>query len=270
MNILINRHGGLGDELCITPSYRAMKNTDTDIYVVGAHPDILYDNPNISGAYGDISEVNVNIDKTYNLEWFSGLGTGYDIHLVDFYAMQLGVEVDSHNLDYFIEDVELGSISWIKNLRRPIVCYNNDGGWRSREPRIELVAAKLLDRCTVIQVGNGKPYCGIGYNLIHKISLRLLAAVLHESDLYIGADSGIFHLASAVGCKSVIWFTSVDPVLRVHNNNDIGLYNTRCHGCYSAETEDILISGRCPKDNMICTDIDMDIMLDSINGVLEN
>lgn len=268
MNILVNRHGGLGDELCMTPSYRVMKSSDTSIYVVGAHPDILLDNPNISGAYGDISEVNINIDKTYNLQWFSGLKTGYDMHLVDFYAMQLGIIADSHELDYYIRDSELQSISWIKNLRRPIVCYNNDGGWRSREPRIELVAARLLDRCAVIQVGNGKPYCGIGYNLTHKISLRLLAALLHESDLYIGADSGIFHLASAVGCKSVIWFTSVDPKYRVHNINDIGLYNTRCHGCYSRDTEDILIGGECPKGNMECINIDVDMMLDNIHDVM--
>lgn len=267
-NILVARHGGLGDELCITPSYKVMKNSDTDIYVVGAYPDILRNNPNISGAYRNIEEVGVNIDVMYDLQWFSALKYGYDMHLVDFYAMQLGIKADTKEVDYYITDEELESVSWINTLPRPIVIYNNDGGWRSREPRIELVASRLVNKCTVIQVGNGKPYCGIGYNLVNKIPLRILAALLHESDLYIGGDSGVFHLSSAVGCRSVIWFTSVDPKYRVHNSNDVGLHSDKCYGCYSRDTEDILIKGGCPNGNFECLNIDMDMMLWNINSIL--
>jgi heptosyltransferase I len=44
-------------------------------------------------------------------------------------------------------------------------------------------------------------------------SLRLLAAVLRRSDLFIGADSGPMHLAWAVGCPVLALFGPTDPRL---------------------------------------------------------
>lgn len=43
--------------------------------------------------------------------------------------------------------------------------------------------------------------------------LRNIAALLELSDLYIGNDSGISHIAGAVGCPSLIFFISSNPDL---------------------------------------------------------
>jgi ADP-heptose:LPS heptosyltransferase len=43
--------------------------------------------------------------------------------------------------------------------------------------------------------------------------LALAAAVLSMSDLYLGNDSGISHLAGCLGTRSVVLFGPTDPVL---------------------------------------------------------
>ena len=43
--------------------------------------------------------------------------------------------------------------------------------------------------------------------------LAAVAALLQASDLYLGNDSGVSHLAAAVGCRTVVLFGPTDPVL---------------------------------------------------------
>ncbi len=47
--------------------------------------------------------------------------------------------------------------------------------------------------------------------LIHNRPLPDLVAVLRHADLFLGHDSGITHLAGAVGCRTVAVFRSTDP-----------------------------------------------------------
>lgn len=42
--------------------------------------------------------------------------------------------------------------------------------------------------------------------------LSAVAALLHAADLYVGNDSGVSHLAAAVGCRTIVLFGPTDPV----------------------------------------------------------
>ncbi|HOE11612.1 MAG TPA: glycosyltransferase family 9 protein [bacterium] len=48
---------------------------------------------------------------------------------------------------------------------------------------------------------------------IHDHPLREVAALLANVDLYLGHDSGITHLAAAIGCRTVAVFRSTDPAV---------------------------------------------------------
>lgn len=51
----------------------------------------------------------------------------------------------------------------------------------------------------------------ISCTIVQNKSLRKVAALLQRCDGYIGNDSGISHIAAAVGCKSTVYFQASDP-----------------------------------------------------------
>jgi len=232
--------------------------------------DILAHNPHVYRAVG-IDDAMPSVDVLHKILWHNEAGWGHNIHLVRFYAQQVGVEVCGA-LDLFLSEEDVESAAWVDKMPRPIVCYNNDGGWRSREYRMELVARILHDAgVTIIQVGNGKPYAGVGYNMVgHTTSIRQLGAILRQSDLYLGNDSGPFHVASAVDTKCVIVFTSVASSLRIHNRyREIGVRSDVCSGCFRKENEQLVISGGCPTGTYDCLRIDPHYVARRVMEVLD-
>ena len=79
--------------------------------------------------------------------------------------------------------------------------------------KMQEVIDKLKDRYDFIQVGakddvklkNVKDARG-------KFSIRQLAGVLHNSDLFVGNIGGLMHLARAVGTRSVIAYSKAEPL----------------------------------------------------------
>lgn len=71
--------------------------------------------------------------------------------------------------------------------------------------------------------------------IIKNFSLKECARVLKQCNLFIGNDSGISHLASAVGCKSIVIFGPSDPIVwapRGRNTVKIIRKNTLCNPCH--------------------------------------
>lgn len=271
MDISIVRHGGLGDELCLTPTYRQLHRNGTVVNSYGAHStDILKWSPYVDRT-GSVDDGwlqtlrSCSEEQVVDILWHREAGYGHHMHLVDFYAGQVGVTLEDRGLDLFLGPEDHAMAAWMEGLLRPIVCYNIDGGWRTREVPMELVAAALVARgVTCIQVGAGKPYTGVGYNMVGmNSSIRDLGAMIHRADLYIGGDSGIYHAAAAVDTKSVVVYGPVDMEYRLHNQ-DIGIYECECHGCFSLDTQDILIGGGCPNGTYSCIHIDPDRIADRI------
>ena len=103
MKILFNSHGGLGDELCCTPTYRKLAQEGHEVYVRALYPDLFYNSPYIKRAIHRDSPLtgHPSVDKAVDMLWFNEVGYGYDMHLVDFYAKQAGVDLDDRKLDIF-------------------------------------------------------------------------------------------------------------------------------------------------------------------------
>ncbi len=91
----------------------------------------------------------------------------------------------------------------------PIIAVDPGAGWPSRrwpEERFSELTSRLAALgYTVIQVGSRQrmPLAGIAHDLVGRMKIRTAARFLGRCDLYIGNDSGFFHLAAAVGCPHV-------------------------------------------------------------------
>ncbi len=77
-------------------------------------------------------------------------------------------------------------------------------------------------------------------------SLRVVAAILAKAQVYVGADTGISHLAAAVGCRSVVIFGPTDK----------GLWSPR------GDHVDILRMGTS------AADVEVSHVLNALSGVL--
>ncbi|MFH1739613.1 MAG: glycosyltransferase family 9 protein [bacterium] len=81
--------------------------------------------------------------------------------------------------------------------------------------------------------------CDLGPLLIHNRPLPDVAALLGNTDLFLGHDSGITHLAAAVGCRTVAVFRSTDPRVWAPRGEHVRVVEIR----EEADALDLIISG---------------------------
>ncbi|HPO17446.1 MAG TPA: glycosyltransferase family 9 protein [Candidatus Hydrogenedentes bacterium] len=102
-------------------------------------------------------------------------------------------------------------------LQSTIVIHPGSGGKQKNWPleHFKIVAESLLQRKHPVQwcVGPAEENWEVppGPERLHASSLVELAHILQRTALYIGNDSGITHLAAAVGCRTVAIFGPTNP-----------------------------------------------------------
>jgi ADP-heptose:LPS heptosyltransferase len=68
-----------------------------------------------------------------------------------------------------------------------------------------------------------------------RTSLREMAALIEQADLFIGPDSGPMHLAGAIGTPSIITFGSIPPEARINyypSHESVRMDSLACIGCW--------------------------------------
>ena len=139
----------------------------------------------------------------------------------------LGLNVESNKLELSInKDANEKSKSWIKLNKKNIIINLGGSLRRKKYPVNKLVRALFQiynDNTHFILIGDEEEiveseYLSLNFNqekisytnLVNKINIKELIAVINRSDLYLGNDSGAVHIAAAVNkpiieyiCESV-------------------------------------------------------------------
>jgi hypothetical protein len=262
MNILVRAHGGLGDELCMTPTYRVL-STLGNVYVESKFLDIIANSPYASIWCGEVP------DRTIDMLWHNESGYGYDMHLIDYFAHQSGVYPTSRKLDLYpqMEHFEFAR-TILDTLERPIVMYCEYKGWEMKGVLSnEMILAISKLPITLIRIGDAPKWNGIGYNLVgYTGNILNTAALLSMCDLYIGNDSGLAHIAGAMSTRSIILYGSTDYKYYVHGGQ-IPLYSDECSGCYN-RGERTVVKGICTRGDYVCTRMNTPKVLGRVEEVL--
>lgn len=95
-----------------------------------------------------------------------------------------------------------------------------------------------------------------------KTTLRQMAALIAEADVFIGPDSGPMHLAGAVGTRSFVVFGSIPPEARINyypSHEAIVLSGLSCLGCWYKN---------CPFNVKCMRELDSDIVYRKLKELL--
>jgi len=284
MKIAIHLPGGLGDELCVTPTYRALKEKypDCEITAHVTHPELLLMNPyvnhlsNCNRNYGAINELK-KYDKYIYMFWQSNKRQAFSyMHLCDWFASQAEVILQDRSLILNLGDSDRGFLSdfnFPKN--RPIITFDAYGNktankWSAKN--FIKTIDYLHDKYNAFVVQIGLQDYGIknsDLNLVKRLTIRQLASMIEYSNLYIGNDSGAAHIASAVKTTSIKIFGCTAPKCYIHNTNEYPVVSDiECQGCQNNSPCMNPIhkkSFQCPTEPFACIKIPVEKVFKTID-----
>jgi len=252
----IVRNAGLGDILMITPAIKALKkrrpDLEIDYWVPPYHIGLLDHNPYCNGKA--LSEGMAlppdNVCDEY--DHFCILNNYVEMHQLNFtiprpdlFAMALGVTIEDTTPLYYIEESERDwALGWLlsqgldPNKKTVGICGRGIWFWRSWPIRhIKTATLMLVDDYNVVitdhnnqfDIGVPGPIYACGF------PLRQIAAIMSHFDVMVSPDSGMYHLAAALGVDMVVLFSAIKPDLRVskyHNFTAIAA-GLPCQPCNS-------------------------------------
>lgn len=221
--VVIQRFGGIGDVLSVEPLCRKLKE---DGYYVG-----------IATYYTELFSYNHSVDFRLNMMFsdfimdntiFICLDNMYEVrpfcHILDAY-----LDCANH---FFIDAILLDSLDRIPDYDNSLIREHNNeiksicinieaSNWKSRmvsKDRITDFAKYLIGRqYKIYEIGsNPENYLGVGEDCFG-LSLHESVELMSETDLYIGVDNGLMHLAQAIRLPIFVLFGCVCPIYRIHD-----------------------------------------------------
>lgn len=215
--------GSMGDELGVTAAVREAKRQRPDemIQLYGRwNPEIWINNPYLNIGNSDDGQ----LLKLFSFER-THVGSRTQLNF-KFLGLDLARIQDELPEFYFTEEELRSPIMVRKTARRketrledldlvlgqapgPMIAVDPGAGWPSRrwpEARFgELTSRLAALGYTILQVGwqGADALPGVAHNLVSRLRLRAVARLLGRCALFIGNDSGYFHVAAAVGCPHV-------------------------------------------------------------------
>jgi ADP-heptose:LPS heptosyltransferase len=255
--ILFQRHGGIGDIICSFPAVLALREK-----YPGAT--IIYRCWHEFAAIVRMGQVADQVVPSFGYPFVPSRCEGlFDlalrpqptgqprVHVVDDFCRILGLTPRERQPRLIVPTALATSVGCrLQGLgaRGPLVGFHTGPSWKVREWTTtgweELVAWLVHERhTTVLQLGTTIPTGGEPASIariagavdwVGKLSLDETVASIQACDLFVGIDSGLLHIAGAVGTPCVGLFGPIDPALRLPPETpSIGVVaDVPCLGCH--------------------------------------
>jgi prolyl 4-hydroxylase len=244
--MILEIHGGLGDEVAATAAVREYKRQNPDEIVTIFQPErpaIWKHNPHLGwGKYEGGRSATLRMDKGRSNHG----GNAAHAH-----AAQLGIQLADDTPELWLTSAERAAAAglWETFGFDPArtACIDIGAGWESKRwPASRwtaTVAALSANGWKVVELGTRTPgnghlaagLPGVAASFLDATSIREAAALIASSALFLGHDSGLMHVAAAVGTPSVIVFGSTKWYEYAYYNSLPVFPATSCgEHCYKA------------------------------------
>jgi ADP-heptose:LPS heptosyltransferase len=261
--VIFSRRTGMGDIICtVGPARELMKRHPGATFIYNCHPDFA-DVPRLAGIADKITSLEPigTVGRRYRflLGGFYHFAHGDDIpgqtsqaSMVEEFCRQFALPVTDEHPRIEISDelrARAESILRTKNLDlKKLIIVHPGPSWPVREWPLEkwaeLVAALRAQGFTdIAQLGVGR-YMNFGkvavnaipgaVSLVDELTLPEAFAVISLARLHIGIDSGLLHIASAMGVPGVGIFGMTSPQFRFSKKyiQAFAVSEVECQGCY--------------------------------------
>ena len=220
MNILITIACNLGDNVCSDPAIRAIrvKYPNAEITISTRYMTVWdgYKYADCVIPFRRISDT-----KGCDLKFhFDGSVHG---HIVDCLAGEAVFDLTDRIPRLAVTESEvLAAREKFKtiNFDLPTVIISGEASHVGREwsrRQWELLCERLGPHIQTVQIGRQRPFLrNVQHRLINKTTLREMMAVVSLSKLCICVDSGVSHIAAALGIPAVVIYGPVPAAIRSH------------------------------------------------------
>lgn len=269
LKILVEMNWNLGDEIMALPMYEAIKDKfpDSIVNVKVRFAELLWNNP-------CIDNINVNMeryDRILNLR-----GESKTENRLAYLGERLRIKIKDRIPKIYIKKDEIDKSNIIpeRSKDKLRVAVSTGAKWKSRQWGVEKfreLSEYLMNKydAEIIELGKDCQTIELGINLINKTSVREAAIVLKRCNLFIGNDSGLVHLALAVGTPTVALFGPLDPFKLIENKELFYPLRSKaeCCGCWSEGR--MKYPDVCPKGIPDCMEaIRVDDVIETIEKVM--
>lgn len=257
MKHLIRIWGNIGDAICAEPFIREfiVRHSNDHIAVQSQTPALYQHYPGVDEVHHLDDAVNRKHCHRY---WFAK--PDWTSHISNYFG-KYGYKIEHMPPRFQLPPVDLGYFS-IDFVSRPVVCIAVSPSNGIREwpfDRWERLCDALNQKYTLIQLGqNERPLKAVQHCLVNKTSLLESAEILRRSRLLVSIDSGLAHLATAMGRRNIVLFGPVNPELRVYKGYTIPVTANKCTACWPAYKG----IKKCPKQHNNCMDIPVQAVLE--------
>ena len=225
--IAVRRTAALGDVLLTTPIIRKLKemNPDREIWVATFCPDVFAGNPNVTRVVRTLEEIPspdqvIDLDLAYEKNPKTLVTKAYAEIAFGNSDFNLTPEMFSDNSHYSTLKLKMGSFDPEKNK---VAVVHAGVGWPSRTwarqnwNEVSRLLASMGYK--VVMIGKGQDFRSDLYpgvlNLIDHCSIHEIRELMKRASVFIGMDSGMFHVAMTTDVPSIGIFTVADPDFRV-------------------------------------------------------
>jgi hypothetical protein len=225
----------VGDEIMTIPVYEALKRKypNSVIEAEVRHPELLKNNPFVDGVnLGERSD----LDRIIDLHQEARNRPRYE------FLAEVSRTGSWNEPKVYLEAEELREVRlrWIRSNETLQIALSASARWFSRQwgrDEWTQLANYFIERhgAEVLVLGKEEEPLPVGVNLIGETNLREAAALLSQCQLFVGSDSGLVHLALAVGTPTVGLFGPLNPTYLISPRpHFVPVWSEmECRGCWS-------------------------------------
>jgi ADP-heptose:LPS heptosyltransferase len=276
--VLFAKYSGIGDIICTFPAALELKKRHPGaVFIYNCHPDFVC-LPRLAGVTDRVSSLTPIGLVGY---WYHFLLAGFyqfasdddnpnviptEVYIKDF-GRPFGLTLADEHPPLRHDPAVVGRVKSLleKNglTASPLILIHTGPSWPVREwPReswTALVAElKRNGFASIVQIGtrshlalgavDENPIAGVT-SLVDKLTLEESAAIIAQGGLFIGIDSGLLHIAVAVGTPAVGLWGPTSPQFRFSsaNRRSFVVSTVECRGCQHRHPRLHWITG-CPFD----------------------
>jgi len=279
----VRRTGAFGDVLMATPIIRRLKKKypNAEIWVSTVTPDAVIANQYVSNIVHNVDQLRSVTDVIYDLDL--AYENNPKMHTTDAYSrVVFGCDEEDKRIDLVSNQLDFdnafkfihGSVNF---ERDKVVVLHMASSWPNRTwPKNywSTVVKTLSTRgYKVLIVGRGGDLkadmiAGV-VNLVDRLKIREVREVIKKSHIFIGMDSGLFHVAQSTETPTIGLFTVANPEFRVSRpkNTYALIPSVSCKFCLHDEKPPVTYVG-CKINTMQClTDITPNAVINTVDDI---